>query len=102
MPMARAKEIGKVGGLIPLLVDGGVFVLQYPDDTIIFTVHDMEKEKNMKLIMCLVSKLISTRVSSSALERPKKKRTSISNSLVASLVHSHSVTLVCQCIIASF
>jgi hypothetical protein len=35
--IARAKEDGQVGGLIPHLVDGGVSILQYADDTILFT-----------------------------------------------------------------
>jgi hypothetical protein len=32
----RAKEDGQVDGLIPHLVDGGVSILQYSNDTIIF------------------------------------------------------------------
>jgi hypothetical protein len=32
----RAKEDGQVGGLIPHLVDGGLSILQYADDTILF------------------------------------------------------------------
>ena len=34
--IGRAKENGQVGGLIPHLVDGGVSILQYDDDTIFF------------------------------------------------------------------
>jgi hypothetical protein len=34
--IARAKEDGQVDGLIPHLVGGGVSILQYADDTIIF------------------------------------------------------------------
>ena len=32
--IGRAKENGQVGGLVPHLVDGGVSILQYADDTI--------------------------------------------------------------------
>ena len=39
----RAKEDGQVDGLIPHLVDGGVSILQYADDTIIFMGHNLEK-----------------------------------------------------------
>jgi hypothetical protein len=39
----RAKEDCQVSGLIPHLVDGGVLILQYADDTIIFLDHDLEK-----------------------------------------------------------
>ena len=31
--IGRAKEAGQVGGLVPHLVDGGVSILQYADDT---------------------------------------------------------------------
>jgi hypothetical protein len=47
---ARAKEDGQVDGLIPLLVDGAIYILQYVDATIIFTKHDLQKALNMKLI----------------------------------------------------
>jgi hypothetical protein len=33
----RAKEDGQIEGLIPHLVEGGVSILQYADDTILFT-----------------------------------------------------------------
>jgi uncharacterized membrane protein YebE (DUF533 family) len=45
--IVRAKEDGQVDGLIPHLVDGGVSILQYDDDTIIFMEHNLEKELNM-------------------------------------------------------
>jgi hypothetical protein len=32
----RAKEDDQVGGLIPHLVEGGLSILQYADDTILF------------------------------------------------------------------
>jgi hypothetical protein len=34
--IARAKEDGQIGSLIPHLVEGGVSILQYADDTILF------------------------------------------------------------------
>jgi hypothetical protein len=49
--IARAKEDGQIGGLIPHLVEGEIFILQYADDTIIFMEHDVEKAINMKLIL---------------------------------------------------
>ena len=49
--IARAKEDGQVGGLIPHLVDGGISILQYADDTILFLEHDIAKAVNMKLIL---------------------------------------------------
>jgi hypothetical protein len=41
--IARAKEDGQIDGLIPHLVDGGVSMLQYANDTIIFMEHNLEK-----------------------------------------------------------
>lgn len=46
--IGRAKENGQVGGLVPHLVDVGVSILQYADDTIIFMEHDLAKARNMK------------------------------------------------------
>jgi hypothetical protein len=51
--IARAKEDGQVEGLIPHLVDGGLSILQYADDTILFMQHDLEKALNMKLVLCI-------------------------------------------------
>ena len=51
--IARAKEDGQVAGLIPHLVEGGVSILQYADDTIIFMEHNLGKALNMKLILCI-------------------------------------------------
>src|SRR4051812_15109029 len=55
--IARAKEDGQVGGLIPNLVEGGVSILQYADDTIIFMEHDLQKALNMQLILCIFEQL---------------------------------------------
>jgi hypothetical protein len=38
--IARAKDDGQVGGLVPHLVDSGISILQYTDDTILFMEHD--------------------------------------------------------------
>jgi hypothetical protein len=39
----RVKVEGQIEGLIPHLVDGGLSILQYADDTILFMEHDTEK-----------------------------------------------------------
>jgi hypothetical protein len=46
-----AKVDGLIEGVVPHLVDGGLSILQYADDTIIFTEHDLEKARNLKLIL---------------------------------------------------
>jgi hypothetical protein len=58
----RAKEVGQVGGLIPDLVEGGVSILQYVDDTILFMEHDIDKAINMKLILCLFEQLSGLKI----------------------------------------
>ena len=60
--IARAKEDGQVGGLIPHLVDGGVSILQYADDTILFMEHDFERALNMKLILCIFEHLFGLKI----------------------------------------
>jgi hypothetical protein len=47
----RAKSDGLFEGVIPHLVDGGLSILQYADDTILFMEHDLESAKNLKLIL---------------------------------------------------
>jgi hypothetical protein len=38
--IARAKEEGQINALVPHLVEGGLSILQYADDTILFMDHD--------------------------------------------------------------
>ena len=60
--IGRAKDAGQVGSLVPHLVDGGVSVLQYADDTIIFIEHALEKVRNMKLVLCLFEQLTELKI----------------------------------------
>ena len=60
--IARAKKDGQVGGLIPHLVDRGVSILQYADDTILFLEHDLEKAVNMKLILAYFEQLSGLKI----------------------------------------
>jgi hypothetical protein len=60
--IARAKEDGQVSGLTPHLVDGGVSILQYADDTIIFMENDLDKALNMKLVLCIFEQLSGLKI----------------------------------------
>jgi hypothetical protein len=40
---ARAKENGQVKGVVPHLVEDGLSILQYVDDTVLFLDHDIEQ-----------------------------------------------------------
>jgi hypothetical protein len=57
-----AKEDGQVSGLIPHLVDGGVSILQYADDTVIFLEHDLGKALNMTLVLCIFYQLSGQKI----------------------------------------
>jgi retron-type reverse transcriptase len=41
----RPKMEGQIDGVVPHLVDDGLSILQYTDDTIIFLEHGLEKAK---------------------------------------------------------
>jgi hypothetical protein len=43
--------------LLPHLIDGGISISQYADDTILFLEHDIAKAVNMKLILCIFEQL---------------------------------------------
>jgi hypothetical protein len=58
----RAKEDGQVRGLVPHLVDGGISILQYTDDTILFMKNDLEHAKNMKLLLCAFEQLSGLKI----------------------------------------
>jgi hypothetical protein len=53
----RAKSNGLFEGVIPHLVDGGLSILQYADDTILFMKHDFDNAKNLKLILSALEHL---------------------------------------------
>ena len=57
----RAKGNGQISGVVPHLVDDGSSILQYADDTIIFK-HDLQKAKNMKLILTAFEKFSSLKI----------------------------------------
>jgi hypothetical protein len=58
----RAKSDGQIEGVIPHLVDGGLSILQYADDTILFMEHDLEKARNLKLILAAFEQLSGLKI----------------------------------------
>jgi hypothetical protein len=60
--IARAKEAGQVEGVIPHLVQDGLSILQYADDTVIFMGHDLAKALNMKLILSTFEQLSGLKI----------------------------------------
>jgi len=55
--ISRAKEAEQIRGVVPHLVDEGLSILQYADDTVIFMDNDLERAKNMKLLLCAFEQL---------------------------------------------
>ena len=62
MFIARAKEEGLLSGVIPHLIDDGLSILQYADDTILFLNNDLDQAKNLKLILCVFEQLSSLKI----------------------------------------
>jgi hypothetical protein len=58
----RAKAEGQFEGVIPHHVDEGLSILQDADDTIIFMEHDLEKARNMKLILSAFEELSDLKI----------------------------------------
>src|SRR5438132_4457764 len=55
--ISKAKSDGQIAGVIPHLLDDGLSILQYADDTIIFMNHDIEQANNMELLLCVFEQL---------------------------------------------
>jgi len=58
----RAKQEGLIRGIIPHLIDDGLSILQYADDTVIFLEHDIDLAKNMKLLLCVFEQLSGLKI----------------------------------------
>jgi hypothetical protein len=58
----RAKREWHINGVVPHLVDDGLSILQYVDDTIIFLDHDVEGAKNLKLLLCAFEQLSGLKI----------------------------------------
>ena len=48
-----AQKKKMLTGLAPDLIEGGVSILQYADDTVICFEHDEEAAVNLKLLLCM-------------------------------------------------
>jgi hypothetical protein len=60
--IARAKDNNMFRGLVPNLVDDGLSILQYADDTILFMENDLEEAKNTKLLLCASGQLLGLKI----------------------------------------
>jgi hypothetical protein len=61
--LKEQKNNGDFSGVIPHLVDGGLSILQYADDTILFMEHDLVQAKNLKLVLSAFEQLSGLKIS---------------------------------------
>ena len=50
--IVRAKEDGQIRGVVPHVIEDGLSILQYADDTILFLDHDIAQAMNMRSLLC--------------------------------------------------
>ena len=58
----RAKEDRQLTGVVSHLVNGGLSILVYVDDTILFMEHDLEHAQNMKLLLYAFEQLSGLKI----------------------------------------
>jgi hypothetical protein len=55
--MERAKNGGLIKGLVSDLVEGGLVLLQYADDTVFFIEDDIQSAQNLKFLLCIFEQM---------------------------------------------
>jgi hypothetical protein len=60
--MKKGQEEGLVKGLVPHLVDGGISILQYANDTILLLEDDLKNARNVKYILCLFEQISGLKI----------------------------------------
>jgi hypothetical protein len=58
----RSKSLGFVDGLVPHLVEDGLSILQYADDTILFLEDDLVKAGGLRLVLNAFEKLSGLKI----------------------------------------
>jgi hypothetical protein len=58
----RSKSLGFFDGLVPHLVEDGLSILLYTDDTILFLDDDFEKAKGLKVVLSAFEKLSGLKI----------------------------------------
>lgn len=58
----NAQDSRQVTGLVPHLIDKGVVILQYADDTIILMQDTVEEVRNMKLLLYLFEQMSGLKI----------------------------------------
>lgn len=58
----KAQREGLIDGLVPNLVEGGLAILQYVDDTIFLLQDNLENARNLKFILCLFGQISGLKI----------------------------------------
>jgi len=58
----RSTKLDHFRGLVPHLVEGGLSIVQYADDTILFMEDDLDKAKNPKTVLYAFKKLSGLKI----------------------------------------
>jgi hypothetical protein len=59
---ARAKEEHQLNGIVPHLIDGGLSILQYADDTVVFLDHNLKHARNVKLLLTAFEQMTGLKI----------------------------------------
>lgn len=60
--VSRAKNNGQFRDLVHNLVDDGLSILQYADDTVLFLEDDLEEARNLKIVLGAFEKLSGLKI----------------------------------------
>jgi hypothetical protein len=60
--LIELRRLEILGGVVPHLVDDGLSILQYADDTILFMDHDIDQAKKLKLVLSVFEQLSGLKV----------------------------------------
>jgi hypothetical protein len=58
----RSKGMGFFDGLVPHVVEDGLSILQYADDTILFLDDDLDKAKGLRVVLSAFEKLSGLKI----------------------------------------
>jgi hypothetical protein len=58
----HAKADGQIEGVLPHIFDGGLSIVQYANDTILFIEHDLKKARNLKPILAAFEQLLGLKI----------------------------------------
>ena len=97
----RAKQDDQIAGVVPHLVNGGLSILQYVDEIIVFMEHDLDKARNLKPLLPAFEQMLGLKINfhktdCSALEKSLRRRSIMPSYLVAHMgieIHYRRLTI---------